>query len=63
MSSFSRYQNYKTTSIVREHVKPLVIRQGDRQRQLKQRESFWIHELQATKHPVLNKDIDFSLFL
>lgn len=58
MSPFTLYQKYKTTSIVREHVKPLVIRQGDRKTQLKQRESFWIHKLQASKHPGRNKEID-----
>ncbi len=39
------------------------IRKVDRQRKLNQRETFWIDKLRATKHPGLNKDLDFPVFL
>lgn len=45
-----------------EHVKPLV-RGGDRLKKLNQRETFWIHHLEAMEHPGLNEDIDFTCFL
>ena len=45
-----------------EHIKPLV-RGGDRLKKLNQRETFWIHTLDALTHPGLNEDIDFMCFL
>lgn len=39
------------------------IRGGDRLRTLAQRETFWIETLNSTKHPGLNEDVDFSVFL
>ena len=45
-----------------EHVKPLT-RGGDRLRKLNQRETFWIHSLDALCAPGLNEDIDFMCFL
>ena len=45
-----------------EHVKPLT-RGGDRLRKLNQRETFWIHSLDALCTPGLNEDIDFMCFL
>ncbi len=38
-------------------------KKGDRQRKLNQQETFWIDKLQATKHPGLNEDQDFTAFL
>lgn len=45
-----------------EHIKPLV-RGGDRQQKLNQREAFWIYQLKACEHPGLNDDFDLSCFL
>ena len=42
---------------------PLSLRKGDRQKQLNQRESFWIDKLQATSYPGLNEELDLSVFL
>ena len=45
-----------------EQIKPLT-RGGDRLRKLNQRETFWIHSLDALCPPGLNEDIDFMCFL
>ena len=45
-----------------EHIKPLP-RGGDRLIKLNQRETFWIHCLDALTFPGLNEDIDFMCFL
>ena len=45
-----------------EHIKPLI-RGGDRLKKLNQRETFWIHSLDALTSPGLNEDIDFMCFL
>ena len=42
---------------------PLSLRKGNRQRQLNQREAFWIYRLQATKYPGLNEELDLSVYL
>ena len=44
-----------------EHIKPLT-RGGDRLRKLNQRETYWIHTLDALTPPGLNEDIDFMCF-
>ena len=44
-----------------EHIKPLP-RGGDRLKRLNQRETFWIHQLDAMRYPGLNEDIDFTCF-
>ena len=45
-----------------EHIRPLT-RGGDRLRKLSQRESYWIHKLDALNPPGLNEDIEFMRFL
>ncbi len=45
-----------------EHIRPLD-RGGDRIRRLNQRETFWIHQLDALRYPGLNEDIEFKCFL
>ncbi len=42
---------------------PCSMRGGNRQKQLLQRETFWIHMLRATKSPGVNEEIDFLPFL
>lgn len=42
---------------------PSFIRKGNRQRKLNQRETFWNDKLQATKHPGIDEDLDFTAFL
>lgn len=48
--------------IGKEHV-TMNIRGRDRLRPLKQRETYWIHTLNALSYPGLNEDINFSSFL
>ncbi len=42
---------------------PCSMRGGNRQKQLLQRETFWIHTLRATKSPGVNEETDFVPFL
>ncbi len=42
---------------------PYSMRGGNRQKQLLQRETFWIHTLRATKSPGVNEEIDVLSFL
>ncbi len=42
---------------------PCSMRGGNGQKQLLQRETFWIHTLRATKSPGVNEEIDFLPFL
>lgn len=42
---------------------PVNLRGGDRLKLLLQRETYWIHTLNATVHPGLNEEIDFSPYL
>ena len=45
-----------------EHIKPLT-RGGDRIKKLNQRESFWIHQLDALNFPGINESIEYMCFL
>lgn len=45
-----------------EHIEPLA-RGSDRIQKLSWRETFWIHQLDALKHPGLSEDIDFTCFV
>lgn len=47
---------------VLEHVQHLD-RGGDRLRKLSQRETYWIHLLDALRYPGLNEDIEYKCFL
>lgn len=62
---FAQFHN-KNDSLLKieglEHVKPLI-RGGNRIRKLNQRETFWIHNLDALNYPGLNEDIEFTCFL
>lgn len=62
---FARVHN-KNDSLLKiealEHIRPLD-RGGDRIRRLNQRETFWIHQLDALRYPGLNEDIEFKCFL
>lgn len=45
-----------------EHI-PTAPRGGDRLKTLLQKETFWIHTLDAMNYPGLNEEIDFRPFL
>lgn len=66
MATHFLHKHNKNDSLLKievlEHVRPLN-RGGDRIRKLSQRESFWIHRLDALNYPGLNEDIEFKCFL
>ena len=66
MARHFREKHNSDPSILRaigiDHI-PHTLRGGDRQKQLNQRESFWIFKLKATQYPGLNEDLEYHHFL